>query len=328
MITKNTVLVLGAGASCPFGFPIGQELVKIIIKDLFPGTLLRKILSGHGFVDDEIGNFRNALLGAQPASIDLFLEHRPDFEGIGKEAIAGSLLPYEHLNVFEKMLLENKNNWYRYLFGRLNTSFDTFGDNKLSVITFNYDRSFEHYLFTVLKNTYNKSDEECAEKLKNIPVVHVHGSLGRLSWQESSLSPVSYGVWLVNSGATRNQAARSGAARSGAVKRGGENITIVHEANKQTPEFQKAHELLSQAERVYFLGFGFNKDNVRRLRIESLLKHGTTKGTALKLPLQERQYIHSLGMAGNTNWVIERNLPKGFFDLECYNFLEKQVIFE
>ena len=331
MIKKNTVLVLGAGASHPFGFPIGKKLVSIIIKDLEPNTLLYNILVDRGFDKGEIRDFSNALLGAQPASIDAFLEHRLDFEKIGKEAIAGSLLPFECWSGFNSMLLGGRNNWYQYLFGRLNTSFDTFGDNNLSVITFNYDRSFEHYLFTVLKNTYNKTDEECAEKLKSIPVVHVHGSLGSLTWQGSSLREVQYGVWSDNSngaGTTRNQAARNKGVKSGAVKLGGENIIIVHEANKETPEFKKAHELLSQADYVYFLGFGFNKDNVERLKINPLLQRVQTRGTALGLPRQEKLYIQRLGMAGCGTWDKKRDLPEGFFDLKCYDFLEKQIVLE
>ncbi|MBW8034688.1 MAG: hypothetical protein FVQ79_03275 [Planctomycetes bacterium] len=320
MIERKTVLVLGAGASCPFDFPIGKELVKIIIQNLEPNILLYNILVDHGFGKGNIRDFSNALLGAQPASIDAFLEHRLDFEKIGKEAIAGSLLPFECWSQFNSMLLAGKNNWYRYLFSRLNTSFETFGDNNLSVITFNYDRSFEHYLFTVLKNTYKKTDEECAEKMKSIPVVHLHGSLGKLDWQDSPLSLVHYEAWTDSEN------------RGLAVKRGGENIIIVHEANKETDEFKKAHELLSQADCVYFLGFGFNKDNVERLKIKTLLNkslsRGTAQGTAHGLPLQERRYIYDLQMAGNQRWNVEQGLTNGFFDLKCYDFLEKQIILE
>ena len=73
----------------------------------------------------------------------------------------------------------------------------------------------------------------------------MHGSLGRLSWQESGNSYVRYEVW------------NDERYRGLAVKEGGENIIIVHKANEQTAEFQQAHELLTKAKRVYFLGFGF-----------------------------------------------------------------------
>lgn len=315
MIEVPTVLVLGAGASCPFGFPSGKELVRIIIQSLESTNILFIILSKHGFEEDFILRFRDALLGAEPLSIDAFLEYRPDFEEIGKEAIAGSLLQFENLNKFQSMLINNENNWYRYLFNRLNTSFDSFDKNNLSVITFNYDRSFEHYLFNVLKGTYNKSNDECADRLKNIPIIHVHGSLGSLPWQESSISEVKYEIW------------KNERYRGLAVKHGGENIIIVHNANEQTTEFQQAQELLTKAQIVYFLGFGFNKDNVRRLKIETLLKKVPTKGTAFNLPLQERQYIHHLGMAGNIRWELDRMITTNFYEERCYDFLKNHIVF-
>lgn len=315
MIELPTVLVLGAGASCPFGFPSGTKLVKIIIQNLEPGNLLYEILSRHDFEVEFINRFKRALLGAQPLSIDAFLEYRPDFEKIGKEAIAGSLLQFENWNKFDSMLVRNENNWYRYLFNRLNTSFELFGKNNLSMITFNYDRSFEQYFFNALKNTYNKSDDECADKLKSIPIVHVHGSLGSLPWQESRISEVKYEVWT------------NERYRGLAVKNGGENIIIVHKANEQTTEFQQAHELLVKAQRVYILGFGFNKDNVRRLKIETLLKKVPTKGTAFNLPLQERQEIHHLGMAGNIRWDLDRMMPDNFHEEKCYDFLKNHIVF-
>ena len=66
---------------------------------------------------------------------------------------------------------------------------------------------------------------------------------------------------------------------------------------------------------------------MRRLKIETLLKKVPTKGTAFKLPLQERQYIHDLGMAGNANWDLERMMPSSFHDEKCYDFLKKHIVF-
>ena len=183
------------------------------------------------------------------------------------------------------------------------------------MITFNYDRSFEHYLFNVLKETYNKPCLECADKLKNIPIIHVHGSFGSLPWQESTLSKMKYGVWEDKD------------SRCPAVKQGGENIIIVHNANEETAEFQQAQKLLVGAQRVYFLGFGFNKDNVRRLKIETLLGNKRIEGTAFNLPLQERLYILKLKMGTNTRWDREQMIPINFHNERCYDFLNNHVVF-
>ena len=78
-------------------------------------------------------------------SVDAFLEHRPEYLQIGKLSIALCIMAHEH----EKKLFNAQRNWYDYLRIKLNSSFDEFGDNKLSIITFNYDRSIEHYLLMV-----------------------------------------------------------------------------------------------------------------------------------------------------------------------------------
>jgi hypothetical protein len=51
VIQRKTVLVLGAGASEPFGFPIGKKLVEMIVGDLTnpEGTETGKVLINYGF---------------------------------------------------------------------------------------------------------------------------------------------------------------------------------------------------------------------------------------------------------------------------------------
>src|SRR5258708_38955318 len=70
--------------------------------------------------------------------------------------------------------------WYEYLFNQLNTQFEDFGRNQLKILTFNYDRSLEHFLFTALKNASGTSVGDCAGKLKTMQIIHLHGDLGPL----------------------------------------------------------------------------------------------------------------------------------------------------
>jgi hypothetical protein len=53
-----------------------------------------------------------------------------------------------------------------------------FEDNKLSVITFNNDRSLEAFLFLSLQNLYGFDVKTALERLDKIPIVHLYGSLG------------------------------------------------------------------------------------------------------------------------------------------------------
>src|SRR5207244_3710863 len=66
---------------------------------------------------------------------------------------------------------------------RMNTSFESLGSNPVSFITFNYDRSVEHFLYTSILKTYNKGEESTAQQVRRISVVHLHGRLGRLPWE-------------------------------------------------------------------------------------------------------------------------------------------------
>ena len=180
MITKPTVLILGAGASTPFGFPSGEELVSRILEYLEGGHPARDVLS-HAIRALEpsrtIDEFHEALFYSGRMSIDAFLEHNSQFLEVGKMAIASVLVPLEN----ERTLFSASSNWYKLLFKYLNTRFDEFAENKLSILTYNYDRSLEQFLLTALRYAYQGMKDEyvhCWDQLSRIPIVHLHGSLG------------------------------------------------------------------------------------------------------------------------------------------------------
>ena len=136
-----------------------------------------------------VAKFCDALLLSGTESVDAFLEHRSDYLGVGKAAIAWALIPYERLRyLFESWTRPSRDqaDWYQYLFSRMSsdTPFEKFGENKLSIVTFNYDRSLEMYLVTALENSYDKRRDEAVNVLAQIPVIHVHGQLGALPWQD------------------------------------------------------------------------------------------------------------------------------------------------
>ena len=133
------------------------------------------------YSEDAIDAFGQAFYYSCKNSIDAFLEHRIEFMDIGKAAIAASLIGFE---VPEYIFKYKQDNWLRYTFDRLSTRFEEFGRNRLSIITFNYDRAAEWFLFTSLLNSYGKTYDECVEMLKSIPVIHLHGRLGYLPWEK------------------------------------------------------------------------------------------------------------------------------------------------
>lgn len=274
------------------------------------------ILKNHGYDENYILEFRDTLAKSGQTSVDAFLQHGHEFIDVGKEAIAAALLPHEKIvMLFDVPRNKAIPNWYELLFAELNTSFEEFDKNKLSIVTFNYDRSIEHYLFTAFKNTHHKKEEECAQKLEAINIVHVYGKFGDLPWQNTGYSKVPYEV-------------NSDQRRYGLmVGRGGENIKIIHEFTdvRNDRNFQQAHKLLNTAKRIYFLGFGFNELNVKRLLPEPVLKQSNLRGTCFGLSPHQRRKIRSLGLSGifdfirkkDTNEIIWTTFP----DRKVYDFL-------
>lgn len=247
MITKPTTLILGAGASASFGFPTGYHLKQLVLarNSLMDYPGYDKMLLALGESWDSFQRFCEALHKSGQRSVDSFLENRPEFVSVGKIAIATVLIGYEsEMHLFK----HDGKSWYDYLFDQLRAPFTDFGKNKLSILTFNYDRSFEHFLFTALKNAYGKHGQEAAEKLSEIPIVHLHGDLGELPCfskeegrlYDTNLSPDTLRV---------------------AAKR----IKIIHEGLAEQPQFVQAKKLLSESDIICFLGFGYHPLNMERL---------------------------------------------------------------
>ena len=88
MITTPTILVLGAGASCPYGFPTAREL-KWQICDVFENVnKTAALFLGHksDYMPSEFVDFAHALTHSGQHSVDQFLEHRAkEFMEIGKD---------------------------------------------------------------------------------------------------------------------------------------------------------------------------------------------------------------------------------------------------
>ena len=114
MIRNNTVLILGAGASKPHGFPTGHELF-VEICNCYNSYIHQHIIEA-GFSSGDVRVFITALTQSGLDSVDVFLEYRMEFADVGKAAIAAVLLPLEGRYLFKV----NKNdNWYKYVFGQL-----------------------------------------------------------------------------------------------------------------------------------------------------------------------------------------------------------------
>ncbi len=311
MIKKRTVLVLGAGASQPYGLPLGSELKKEILDGIpSEGNDLFRRLQDLGNDSDEIASFHDNLLNSDQPSVDAFLEHWPEFLNMGKQTMAACLIPKENKSQFAFRSKEG-DSWYQYLVGKLNvTSPDKFMKNKLAIVTFNYDRSIEHYLFTTIKSRYDFQDKECADLINEIPIIHVHGSLGNLPWQGYPFMP--YG--------RRSSTPHVADISDAAIKLASNQIKVVSEADKRAQEFKKAFQVMDSATKIFFLGFGYYELNLKRLRIKSITGYPD---------YGEGVYGTSYGMGNSDLEIINRRWNIKFKDpVKIYDFLRNHVILE
>ncbi len=288
MITNKTVFVLGAGASKPFGFPLGRKLINEIIDDLVPDSPLWKSLSEYSpqisiapIDKDDILEFRNALTQNVNVSIDEILKLNEIFWPIGKMGIASVLLKHENPDIMESI----GENWYGLLLGELNNGISEIEDwakNKLTVITYNYDRSLEFLFHRSLKNSnQNITDDKCWDILnKGIKIIHLHGKLGGLEWRS--------GVPYHNKDATRLD-----------ILKASQQIKIVHEDIGLSKPFEKAHVALKEAERIYIFGFGFDENNLKRLlpdNLRPIFRSSKVRGTAYGLVTMKKRRAKAAGI--------------------------------
>jgi hypothetical protein len=262
MITTPTVLVLGAGASCPYGFPTAKQLKNRICEVFASRTpairqLEEKVAPAGKFLE-----FREAFWKSGTPSVDAFLEGRPEFLDVGKLAIAYCLIPFEHeANLYRPPT--DDGDWYLHLSERLNQSFDEFGDNKLSIITFNYDRSLEHYLFNSLLNWHGRSGDDCIEKFTKLPIIHVYGQLGTIPYPQRGCRQY-------------RPLGEDERKELEAVFDAAHGLTLLHE---KASDLVEARKLLEVAERICFLGFSYHRLNLARLKLENSAFHRLVFGT-------------------------------------------------
>src|SRR5258708_21837314 len=232
MIRRNTVFVLGAGASYPYGFPTGEGLVSEIIA-FASEERTRDAFIQNGCLDRDVKRFAQDLSDAQLPSVDAFLEYRPDFLKIGKLAISLSLIPRERDEFLSRGYRQDPSTkgsmaWYHYLWNEMATKKGEFGANCVSFVTLNYDRSMERYFFLALKAQHQyENDEEIFNEIYQLRFVHVYGSLGDERFVEDPFN-------------------RSHPSPE-EVRRASERLRIIHEETTEAQYLAQAVELLNEA---------------------------------------------------------------------------------
>lgn len=316
MITDNTVFILGAGASKPYNYPTGSELRLNICRKFIAYLEALKKPDIELQIQEQLHEaekFTTTFFKSDTSSIDLFLSRNQIYSDIGKISIVLSILKAEYKSKFHEDVQDNNQNWYSFLFHKMTNSLttpDSYNDfrcNKVSFITFNYDRSLEYFLYESFSNSFSLiSKENIINILKKIPIYHVYGAIDKLPWQGGKLE---YQSKYNN--------------RFQEIMYMKDNIKIIQERTKQPSS--EIEEALSNAKRIFFLGFGYALENLEVLGIPKLINiddkqtFGTGYGLFERDITEIRRYINKKYAKNplRTNPVIE--------NCDCCTLLKKYL---
>lgn len=295
MRSQQSVLVLGAGASKGFGFPLGNELKSKLAKDLrimfdfgsrlesgsheIVQALWILVQSKESGQRGDINPHRTIAVRISEAmgpsgSIDEFVErhrHDPRYADCAKLGIAKAILeaerestlyaPYGHEG---RIVQSNSDSWLsmflRDITRRL-TPDEVYGAfANISIINFNYDRCVEHFIFLWLKHMYDFSDTQAAEICNNISIYHPYGKLGNLPYENPS-----------------NHIAFGGELDGARLVSIAHNIRTYSETAQASESLEKARKALHAAQKVVFLGYGFHEQNMDVLALSGFPERPTLR---------------------------------------------------
>jgi hypothetical protein len=224
----KTVFVLGAGASVEAGLPTGEALKPTIAKllDIKFDTFGRSLESGDHAIVNALRQCAHPSQGGDGTinlyihearairdnlglaiSIDNYIDaHRGNakLELCGKLAIVRAILSAESKSIFKSGNMgtarfpsgKSSGTWYETFFKKMTEglSKDDLSSipQNLSLIIFNYDRCFEHFLAQSLQDYFKISADAAQHIVSQIQIVHPYGTVGSLPWQGGE-NPIAFG---------------------------------------------------------------------------------------------------------------------------------------
>jgi hypothetical protein len=192
--------------------------------------------------------------------------------------------------------------------------------SKVSVITFNYDRSLEAYLLGSIAATFNVSRKTAADTLRELRINHVYGCLG--SPAESDDDYLEYGADI----------------SADRVNRAAKGMRVIPEGRNDDQALEQARSQLADASSIVFLGFGFDETNLSRLdAVKTCRRWITLEGSMRSRPLfatcrgmTRAEAIRASDSVGQTRppYQADQVLPPGFYDSDCLQLLRETLALE
>jgi len=307
---NSTVFVLGAGASWHYGYPTGEGLVESVISmaDRLSSYCEQRLESGQTVqsipkyveqrIDSSKGNagakigwqivrnecrlLSDRLKSVRPLLIDHFLFWNEDLREIGKLMIAAVILECE---AFWLRVRRNRNSndsakpddWYRFIVHKLvygcSKSSELF-DNQVQFITFNYDMSLEYHLLRSLAAIDLLQRADVEKFLQGDRIIHVYGSVHPQIPTDADAIDVgtaeNIGRVSLDHEKEFQPKLKAFLDRCLAASR---NLRTVDPHDKEDDEvsLSRARQWVADTGVVYILGYGFDRNNNRRIGLEPSL---------------------------------------------------------
>lgn len=276
MFKVPTTIVLGAGASHSYGYPVGNDLISQMIQLSTPTADEKKHLaSGFKFQDSDRRaaiHLGESLRFYHPISIDSFLQHYHDNRILvdqAKKLITHILLSTNNIDLFSyganlkghgiSKSDDSPTHWYRFLWDAIVSEQTPVElsepDHKLrfDIITFNYDNSLEYFLASRIYSKHSMfKDDQKAQFLLNLRkrIHHVYGSLN-----DHIMIPTKNGI-IENISYPELQ----NGDEYGRIESSYSNIKLIGE--RSAADFADIQAALKDKSQIIFLGFGFEETNI------------------------------------------------------------------
>ncbi len=254
---ERTVLVIGAGASTDVKLPLGGELLGLMQSSLGEHCAIRGVDSR--VLEHKAGEFhelKRICADSTSSSIDELIRRRPSIRRhaairiaevlLGKQALASRNIAHSKTWRTELYLAAVKPCEGVWKLG-LPPSDD------LAIVTFNYDMTIEMAIARHLAADEETDALAAWNHAKQLPIFHLHGKLDPGDRFVQS---------VVNEAFTDERAFTLEELESA-----GKSLAMAWEHDDQwvKQHAAKARSLLRRARRVFFFGFGFDPENMRKL---------------------------------------------------------------
>ncbi len=236
----------------------------------------------------QLKNFNSRLKTIDPVMIDSFLNDNPTLRDMGRTLIAYEILKAEasmsdgrptngnRKDESDRIRKQHglasvpdfKDNWYRFLVDKMIEGCVESKDllkNRVKIITFNYDVSLEHYLYTRLDRIDRFETDDIMEFLNNNLITHMYGAIRGNAFEEAD-----YGADFGNAVNHDRQHKSGFKHRLELAYKHSKGIDVIDKQKSLAIKGSEIGERISRdylrgnqaAQNIFILGFGFYEDNI------------------------------------------------------------------